>query len=148
MRRIVANVATRLLLVVLAVWAGMVGLGGAPPQTGQPPLVIRSMAGPDLFVFYCATCHGKGGRGDGPVASTLKTVPPDLTLIAQRHNGVFPRSQVEQFITNDQGRLVSTHGTKEMPVWGPIFQALDPSDARVKVRIANLVDYIQSIQTK
>jgi putative copper export protein/mono/diheme cytochrome c family protein len=27
----------------------------------------------------CASCHGTGGRGDGPAASTLPTPPPDLT---------------------------------------------------------------------
>jgi hypothetical protein len=35
-----------------------------------------------------------------------------------------------------------------MPVWGPIFRGLDPSDTRVNVRIANLVGYIESIQLK
>jgi hypothetical protein len=35
-----------------------------------------------------------------------------------------------------------------MPVWGPTFRSLDPSDTRVKVRIANLVAYIASIQAK
>jgi hypothetical protein len=33
-----------------------------------------------------------------------------------------------------------------MPIWGPTFQALDPSDSRVKVRIANVVKYIESVQ--
>jgi hypothetical protein len=31
---------------------------------------------------------------------------------------------------------------------GVIFRALDPSDARVKVRIANLVSHIASIQQR
>jgi hypothetical protein len=35
-----------------------------------------------------------------------------------------------------------------MPVWGPTFRSLDPSDARVKVRIVNIVDFIESIQVK
>jgi hypothetical protein len=35
-----------------------------------------------------------------------------------------------------------------MPVWGPIFYALDPSDARAKARIAALAAHIASIQQK
>jgi hypothetical protein len=35
-----------------------------------------------------------------------------------------------------------------MPVWGPIFRALDPNDALVAVRIGNLVIFLESIQVK
>ena len=33
-----------------------------------------------------------------------------------------------------------------MPVWGPTFTALDPSDKVVIVRIFNVVAYLESIQ--
>ncbi|MBI4264373.1 MAG: c-type cytochrome, partial [Acidobacteria bacterium] len=33
-----------------------------------------------------------------------------------------------------------------MPVWGTLFLALDPSDARVRQRIENLATYVESIQ--
>ena len=36
-----------------------------------PPLVIASLSGGDLFQFYCASCHGRDGKGDGPVAASL-----------------------------------------------------------------------------
>lgn len=113
-----------------------------------PSLTIRSVAGRDLFMFYCATCHGRDARGRGPVAAALKIPPADLTLIARRHDGAFPRGRVEQFITIGDSAVDSAHGTKEMPVWGPIFGGRDPADAMVKIRIANLVSYIESIQTK
>ena len=35
-----------------------------------------------------------------------------------------------------------------MPVWGPIFRALDPKDSLAAIRIANLVTYVESIQVK
>jgi mono/diheme cytochrome c family protein len=38
----------------------------------------------ESFKQYCATCHGSGGRGDGPVASALLTRPTDLTRFAFR----------------------------------------------------------------
>jgi mono/diheme cytochrome c family protein len=105
------------------------------------------MTGEDSFMFYCASCHGPSGRGDGPVARTLKTPPPDLTTLTRRHGGMFPRADVTSFVTGVSDKL-PTHGPGDMPVWGPIFRALDPSDARVKIRIENIVGYIESIQVK
>ena len=118
----------------------------------QPVQVYRhwipSLAGRDLFEFYCATCHGRDGKGNGPVAAALKLPPPDLTRLAHDNGGAFPRQRVETFV-NDEGRvLVPAHGTSDMPVWGPIFRGLDPSDTLAKVRIANVVDYIASMQAK
>jgi len=112
----------------------------------NPPLVIRSLVGRDLFDFYCASCHGKDGKGNGPVASALKVPPPDLTLLARRNGGTFPAERVKAFVTNDGDGVASAHGTSDMPVWGPVFRALESSDARVRVRIANIVAHIQSIQ--
>ena len=34
----------------------------------SPALIIPSMHGQDLFNFYCASCHGRDGKGGGPVA--------------------------------------------------------------------------------
>jgi len=130
--------------------AGTAVLVAVPQTTGprNPPLVIRSLAGHDLFAFYCATCHGRKGTGDGPVAAALKSPPSDLTLLARRNGGTFPRQRVEAFVTNDRDILAPAHGSADMPVWGPIFRGLDRSDALVKVRIANVVTYIESIQVK
>jgi mono/diheme cytochrome c family protein len=127
------------------------GLGarGLARQTVRenPPLVIDSLYGPDVFRFYCAPCHGHDGKGDGPVAVALGSRPPDLTEIARRNRGIFPKARLERFVTN-RGASSPAHGTADMPAWGPTFRSLDPSAARVKVRIANLVAYIESIQAK
>jgi mono/diheme cytochrome c family protein len=133
----------------MSVWvaASWTAMGDQQRPAATPPLVIESMTGRDSFAFYCATCHGRNGKGDGPTAAALKIAPPDLTLLTRRAGGSYPRSNVETYVTGT-GRLVPAHGSGEMPVWGPIFRSLDPSDPRVKVRIANLVDYLQSIQAK
>jgi mono/diheme cytochrome c family protein len=110
-----------------------------------PPLAISSMYGPDLYRHYCASCHGRDGTGGGPAASSLKSLPPDLTRLARRRNGVFPRRDVEAII---RGVSIAAHGSEEMPVWGPIFKALDPSDARVGARIESLALHLESIQQK
>jgi mono/diheme cytochrome c family protein len=124
--------------------------GATAQTTGKinPPLVIASMSGRDLFEFYCAACHGRDGRGGGPVAPSLNVAPADLTGIARRNDGAFPRSQVESFVTSDQDRPLSAHGSRDMPVWGPIFRGLDADATRNRVRIENIVDYIASIQKK
>ena len=133
--------------VVVCAW-GLTATAASGQRTGPstPPLVIESMYGPDLYRLYCATCHGRDARGGGPAASALKVPPPDLTVLARRQKGVFPAFEVETIIRG--GTAVTAHGSDEMPVWGPIFRALDPSDARVKTRIANLVAYIASIQQR
>ena len=113
----------------------------------KPSLIIESLTGHDTYAFYCATCHGANGKGDGPAAAALKARPPDLTHLARGQGGTFPRTEVEDFVTGG-GRPVPAHGSGAMPVWGPIFHSLDPSDIRTRVRIANLVEYLESIQTK
>jgi mono/diheme cytochrome c family protein len=137
-----AAVALMSLLLAGAWQAGIAGQARATPR----PLVIPSLSGDDLFRFYCASCHGREGRGDGPVAAALKTPPSNLTTIAQRNGGQFPRERVERFVAGD--RDTSAHGSADMPVWGPIFQALDPQDRLNRVRIENVVNFIASIQAK
>jgi mono/diheme cytochrome c family protein len=97
---------------------GFTAIGAAAQQTGPrtPPLVIDSMYGPDLYRMYCASCHGREGTGDGPVAIALKVPPPDLTVLARRQQGVFPAFEVETIIRN--GKALPAHGSRKMPVWG------------------------------
>jgi mono/diheme cytochrome c family protein len=139
--------------VVLSLGFGLAA-SGAAQQTGrdapsaEPPVLSDSLNGPDLFRVYCAPCHGRDGKGAGPVALALKARPPDLMEIARRNRGVFPKARVEAFVTNGSASAKSAHGSVEMPVWGPTFRSLDPSDARVRVRIGNIVDYIEKIQTE
>jgi mono/diheme cytochrome c family protein len=138
----------RALFSVLVVAVGttcLVGAGGGNPAE-QPPLVINSMVGRDLFQFYCATCHGSDGKGAGPLAPSLRTRPADLTQIARHNGGRFPHVAIVRFI--DGTAPVAAHGSPDMPVWGPIFRALDRSDARAKIRIENLASYLETIQVK
>jgi mono/diheme cytochrome c family protein len=114
----------------------------------KPSLAISSMYGRDLFEFYCASCHGRDGRGRGPVVPALRVVSPDLITIATRNGGTFPHARVESFVTGDQVEPTPAHGSRGMPVWGPIFRGLDANDAVNKVRVANIVGYVESIQVK
>jgi mono/diheme cytochrome c family protein len=133
----------------------VVALGGRGPETqGQttvgtkPPLVIESMYGRDLFEFYCASCHGRDGKGSGPVVPALRAAPPDLTTIARRNSGKFPTERMTAVVTGSATLPTPAHGSKDMPVWGPIFQALDPQERVNEVRVSNIVAYLESIQAR
>jgi hypothetical protein len=111
-----------------------------------PTLVLPSMSGPEIFNYYCVSCHGRDGRGNGPVASALLTKPPDLRGLSARNNGTFPTDRVRTLLTG--GLPPPAHGASDMPVWGPIFQALDGTDDRARARVENLIDYLISIQPR
>ena len=124
--------------------ARTVSQAGVNSQTQQN--LIRSVEGADLFQAYCASCHGKGGRGNGPVAPALKATVPDLTVIAKNNGGKFPEARVRRIIIGEG--MIASHGSREMPVWGPIFSQVEADVDRGPVRIQNLVKYLESIQVK
>jgi len=104
-------------------------------------------SGQEMYVNYCAACHGKDGKGDGPAAPALKVAPADLTALTQKNSGKYPVMRVTS-VLNGQANLAA-HGNKEMPVWGKIFwQMSGGHDAEVQQRIGNLNKYLESIQAK
>ena len=111
----------------------------------QTPL-IGSVEGPDLFQSYCAICHGADAKGSGPMASRLKDKVPDLTSIAKNNKGQFPSQNVRKMIEGEE--MAKSHGTRAMPIWGPIFHQIEYDRDWGNVRLDNLVKYLQSIQQK
>ena len=100
-----------------------------------------------MYLGFCASCHGKEGKGDGLVASSLKTPPANLTTLSARNGGKFPELRVTSAIKGDPA--LPAHGSAEMPVWGTVFQKMSQGNAgEVQMRIANLVAYVRSIQAK
>ena len=101
----------------------------------------------ETFKSYCAACHGKDAKGAGPATVDLKSTPPDLTTLAKRHDGKFPAEYVSNVLRN--GVKAPAHGSSDMPVWGPLFAAVDGHDeALVNMRISNLVHYLESLQAE
>jgi len=144
------KIAARIVSAAAALGLGgavMVGSASGQLSTQDKPfsLLSPSMYGVDNFHAYCSPCHGRDAKGDGPVASALKRTPTDLTRLATKNHGVFPRAQVRAYITNGSPDIPE-HGSSVMPVWGPTFRALDSSDQSVALRIANVVEYLASIQ--
>jgi mono/diheme cytochrome c family protein len=103
------------------------------------------------YATSCAACHGPAGRGDGPFASELKTPPADLTLLAERNGGEFPYWKV--YASIDGRYVVPGHGTRDMPVWGDEFLAIDVPEFGAKggeivtrERILALAAYLAALQ--
>ena len=104
-------------------------------------------SGKEMYTSYCAVCHGTDGKGGGPAASALKTPPADLTLLSRNSGGKFPAPKVSSILygTSD----LPAHGSKEMPVWGPLFRSISGGhESEVQQRVANLTQYIESLQVK
>jgi mono/diheme cytochrome c family protein len=121
---------------------GLVALGGACVDRES-----RDVAGRDLYLRHCASCHGPEGRGDGPIAGSLKRAPADLTAFAAK-TGSYDEGAVMAAI--DGRRVVAEHGSREMPVWGVVFeqertgQPFQVYAGLLQTRA--LSDYLRSIQ--
>jgi mono/diheme cytochrome c family protein len=118
-----------------------------PTVKHVPAPATSAASGKGMFKEYCASCHGPAGKGNGPAAPALKVQPSDLTLLAKNNGGQYPSLKVMS-VLNGQ-RDLAAHGSQEMPVWGPIFYLMSGgSKAQQQQRVANLTDYIGSLQAK
>lgn len=97
-------------------WLVLAVLLAAP----APAMAQDAERGGRLFVDNCAVCHGADGRGDGPMADILVIPPPDLTRIAARYGGEFPRIGIARIV--DGRDAILSHGG-DMPIFGNIFSA-------------------------
>ena len=117
--------------------------------TDQSKRLIDSVKGPDLFRAHCAACHGLEGKGDGPAGLALKKKVPDLTVLAKNNKGQFPSAYVRRTIAGEGvPAWAISHGSREMPVWGPIFHQIESDMDWGNVRLDNLTKYLESIQQK
>ncbi len=109
---------------------------------------FAAYSGGELFQRFCAACHGAEGRGDGPVASSLAVLVPDLTRLYQRRGNTFPAAEIRDVI--DGRSVVIAHGTRYMPVWGYEFWVEEGADIvaeeEARIMIDRLVDFLRSIQ--
>ena len=102
------------------------------------------------YVQFCAACHGPDARGDGPMSPVLSILPPDLTGLSARNDGVFPVSDV---VLKIDGRdMLLAHGGP-MPLFGEVFTGTGASMASetgqpivTSFAIVDLVTYLARIQ--
>ena len=139
----------RLLVTALAATLA-VGVSYADQSTSKVTIPVNKTAatsGKQMYAGYCAPCHGVDARGQGPVASALKASPTDLTVLTRNNNGKFPDTHIVTVLQN--GALIPSHGTADMPVWGPILGKMNQSNPQERMlRISNFSRYLESIQAK
>jgi mono/diheme cytochrome c family protein len=122
-----------ILLLFVAPWA--------KAQSG--PKILRptsATSGEEMYLSYCADCHGRDGRG-------LKATATNLTTLAKANKGVFPADRVKETIRGDVD--VVAHGPKDMPDWGSLFTYVGSgSKPEVELRVHHLSEYVRSLQVK
>ena len=125
---------------VLAAIASGIGLA----QTFEP----LDLSGEELFVRYCAACHGTDAQGTGPVALTMNKRVPDLTRLVASASTEFPAAAIRDAI--DGRSMAISHGTRQMPVWGYEFWVEEGADVvaerTAREMINRIVVYLESIQ--
>lgn len=120
-------------------------------QIKEVPIKPTSAAsGKQMYSTYCAVCHGADGRGTGPASTAMKSQPTDLTTLAKDNGGKFPDTHVVSVL--QFGVETPAHGSQDMPVWGPALRSMakgtSAPGAQEQQRIANLTDYLKSLQQK
>lgn len=150
---------TRYLTIRLAMLAAAVAL--TLMLIASPAAAEEDTIGADEYRTSCLSCHGVGGRGDGPLAQFLTVKPTDLTALARNNGGQYPNLKagtypfLRVYQVIDGRAVVAVHGERAMPVWGNRYLAEQPAglgpygpayEKLVRARILELVYYIQSIQ--
>jgi len=147
------NVANRILRVFVLGLVAFALLGVATcgqtksKEVKKAPIGMTSpTSGSEMFNSYCAPCHGKDAKGNGPAATALKNLPANLTELARKNGGKFPTDHVASVLRSG---VSGAHGSTDMPVWGPLFSAVSGNDdAIVQMRITNLIHYLEKLQEK
>ena len=144
------NMVRNLFFAALAVVL-MAGIGYANQSTSTKVVILVSRtsatSGKQMYVNYCAPCHGVDGRGQGPVAAVLKKQPAVLALLSKNNGGKYPSLKVSSSIRGES--TTPAHGSKDMPVWGTLFWSMSSGhEGEVQQRVTNLTHYIESLQAK
>ena len=129
-------------LLVGGMLAGSIAERSIAGQTKPPKQDVNS--GEYSYRTFCASCHGESGRGDGPAAATLKASLADLTRLAARAEGDFPRDEVTRIV---DGRQSLPGHNPEMPRWGRVLRSVEgDNDGAIQQRIEALVKHLEFIQ--
>jgi mono/diheme cytochrome c family protein len=119
---------------ILALFATTLSLllAGAASAAGD------AAAGKATFTTLCVSCHGEGGKGDGPVGAMLQPPPRDFTV------GDF------KFDTNDDGKAGTDADLKAVISQGAAAfggsPLMAPNPSLSDDDIANLIAFIRSLK--
>lgn len=129
----------KLMGLVCAVTSGL-GIGAAVAEDAG--------VGAALYTEWCAACHGASGQGDGDMAGVMTIPAPNLTLLSQGNDGVFPMIDVIHSIDGRTG--LRAHGGA-MPIFGSVFSTSETENPYGSVleargRVLSLALYLESMQ--
>lgn len=104
--------------------------------------------GAALYGEWCAACHGASGMGDGDMAGVMTIPAPNLTILSQGNDGVFPMLAVIHSIDGRSG--LRAHGGA-MPIFGSVFSTAEAGNPYGSVleargRVLSLALYLESMQ--
>ncbi len=87
--------------------------------------------GKAAFDQYCASCHGSGGKGDGPAGGALNPKPKDLS------NKAYVSSLKDDYLK----KLIKEGGpaVNKSPLMPPMGSALKDDD------VSNVIAYVRSL---
>ena len=136
------------LVAVLFIAVSMASSNAQQPSTKIESVPIKRTSvtsGKQMYQSYCAVCHGVSGVGNGSAAPALKMPPANLTLLSSKNNGVFPGDHVAAVLRF--GSANPAHGSAEMPIWSDLFSTIGSHD-QASLRVANITDYLKTLQKK
>jgi mono/diheme cytochrome c family protein len=115
-----------------------VGCSQGPPENSR---AAQAKRGKVIFKEQCASCHGMGDMK--PTIDSLEA--PDLTqIVIRRRAESFPVAEVARII--DGRKVLEGHGTREMPVWGEVYESEGMDDMEIRGRKGELIAYLMTIQ--
>ncbi|HQX83719.1 MAG TPA: cytochrome c [Vicinamibacterales bacterium] len=99
---------------------------GPPPPSSQAGRALYAETG-------CASCHGRNGRGDGPVAPTVDPPPPDFQNVASFKNGTDVAAIATTIATGILWDPAPLHqGTTDGPYYSGTLGAPNPSASHMR----------------
>ncbi len=140
------RLSTSVWVAVVAVVVVLMAAPAIPAQDEVENDYGATRIGESLFAAYCTSCHGATAEGDGPLASSLRVEPANLTELKRTNEGAFPFDRVVERI--DGTEKVKGHGTSDMPIWGKAFKKVDETatDDMVQDKVRALAFYVKSLQ--
>jgi len=141
------SLATVLVIISAFAVAQQASTDNKPSVKHVPITRTPSNSGKAMYDSYCAVCHAKDAKGNGPAASAMKTPPTDLTQLAKNNGGKYPAAHVAAVL---KGQAMNpSHGSQDMPIWGRLFSSISQGhEGQVQQRITNLVTYLEGVQAK
>jgi mono/diheme cytochrome c family protein len=137
-----------ILVIISALAVAQQPSSDSKPTVKHVPITrTPSNSGRAMYDSYCAVCHAKDAKGNGPAASAMKTPPTDLTQLAKNNGGKYPAAHVAAVLKGQA--MTPSHGSQDMSIWGRLFSSISQGhEGQVQQRITNLVTYLEGVQAK